>query len=139
MSKQNCLLGHVRLDNADIEPLINCISDAEGVEIVADREMSGVWIHSKGYETEFRILLLSGYSLTVSRVQFQKRHQGTMTKCLGILEDMAKNFDVPKIVIQSVLTQEMANWCVKNGFVPNTFATFMVDGILIGDYELILQ
>lgn len=60
---------------------------------------------------------------------------------MKVLQDNAKEYDVHKIIVQSVETAEMARWCNKNGYKLNGIG--ILDGIKIGnskycfgDYEL---
>lgn len=55
-----------------------------------------------------------------------------------------KENNVPKIIIQCVLSEEMASFCLKHGFVPNTNTCIMKNGTILkeylsGDYELFLE
>lgn len=60
---------------------------------------------------------------------------------MKVLQDNAKEYDVHRIIVQSVETAEMARWCNKNGYKLNGIS--IQDGIKIGnskycfgDYEL---
>ncbi len=57
-----------------------------------------------------------GSSLVVARVEFINRRQGKMTELLRILKAIQKRYGIEEIKIESVLTDEMKQWCKKNGF-----------------------
>ena len=124
----------IHLEVEDLSKLVKLLSDAEGCVITVLPELSGFWLHSNRYETELRLLFLPGISLTVSRVRFQKRRAGTMTRLLELLKDIAAKYGLPRIVIQSVVTHEMACWCQKNEFIPAATSSFESDGDILGDY-----
>lgn len=115
------------------------LSEREEVYILCTQELSGTWLHSRTYTSELRILLLADIQITVSRVCFINRRKGTMTAVLQWLEDFAKRNHIGKIVIQSVETDAMRCWCVKNGFHPNASASIEVGGKIYGDYVRTVQ
>lgn len=92
------------------------------------------WIHSRDYGVEIRFSLL-GDILTISRVCFENKRCGCMTKCYETILKKREGLGIKKIVIQSVLTKEMMNWCLKNGFTPSKDC-IAFDDILSGDYIL---
>ncbi len=55
-------------------------------------------------------------NLIVARVAFQNRRIGNMTKLFHMLLEIKKRFNYDAIVIENALTDEMINWCKKNGF-----------------------
>lgn len=107
----------------------------EGVKVSCRREMSGIWFVSDESDMELRLLLLMHFRLTVSRVCFIHRRQGTMTKVMAFLEAFCKKHCIPEIVIQSVETKEMSNWCQKNNFQPNPSASMQINDFITGDYR----
>lgn len=133
----------VKLPNAD--KLIDLINKTEkfalkkGDSLVADIGGYGfspeLWIHSNDYETELRLVGLGDFQIKVSRVQFQKKHCGTMTRVFFFLLDFCRRKNITKIVIESVLSKEMEDWCRKHGFKHDPNTGFMVDGVMIGNYE----
>lgn len=54
--------------------------------------------------------------LVVARVCFINRRCGNMTELYKILKYIQKKYKTGKIVIESVMTEEMKQWCEKNGF-----------------------
>lgn len=129
------ILHPVSFSDSDIAALKRLLEESEGISISCNQEISGIWLTSDTRETELRLLLLMGFRLTVSRVCFVHRRQGTMTKVLSFLEDFCRREGVSEIVVQMVETSEMANWCLKNGFQPIPSATMAINGLLIGDYR----
>lgn len=72
--------------------------------------------------------------MTVSRVAFVNRRQGTMTTIYEELIRMCKARGIQMLVIQCVETQEMVNWCIKNGFASSPSNSMEVGGLILGDY-----
>ncbi len=54
--------------------------------------------------------------LVVACVQFINCRQGKMQELYRILQVMQKKYNIDEIMIESVMTDEMKNWCIKNGF-----------------------
>ena len=125
----------LRFTDEDISHLTQILESCEGVKVYCDREMSGVWFHSDDWSMELRILLLMNFRLTVSRVCFIRRRQGTMTKVMNFLENYCKKHDIQELRIQSVLTKEMVGWCQKNDFSPDENAALQTGDFVIGDYR----
>ena len=100
----------------------------------------GIWLHDPTWEMELRLLLLFNYKVTVSKVCFIHKRQGTMTAVLDFLIRFCREHSVPQICVQSVETKEMANFCLKNGFVPDSTASFeMEEGLILGDYVMSIE
>lgn len=118
----------------EVKMLRAILEEREGVKIMCGKELSGIWLHSKDFETELRLLLLGNKRMTVSRVCFQKRNKGNMTAVKDLLVQMCRSRHIPALVIQCVESQEMVNWCVKNGFVPNPSASLKIGDTIYGDY-----
>ena len=125
----------LRFSEEDIAQMLQLLEACEGTKIYCKREINGIWLHTKNYDTELRLLLLMNFRLTVSRVLFVHRRQGTMTKIMAFLEKFCKEHNIPEIVIQSVETKEMASWCQKNNFQPNPSASMQIKDLIIGDYR----
>lgn len=123
----------------EAESFAKWLSEREGVHILCTQELSGTWLHSRTYTSELRILLLADIQITVSRVCFINRRQGTMTAVLQWLEDFAMRNHIGKIVIQSVETDAMCCWCLNHGFQPNPNASIEVGGKIYGDYVRTVQ
>lgn len=129
-------LHSVVFSDEEIQSLIGLLEEKEKVPILFQREMSGIWLYDENREMELRILLLADIRLTISRVCFIHRHQGTMTKVFHWLVEFCKVHHVKEICVQSVETKEMANWCIKNNFVPDPNSTFPMDNFICGDYKM---
>ena len=101
---------------------------------VAFCEIHGIWYSAPGTPMELRILFLLDIKLTISRVEFLRQRQGTMTKIFGFLKNFREQNGIQKIVAQSVQTEGMASWCKKNGFMPDPNTSLFIDGLIRGDY-----
>lgn len=61
-----------------------------------------------------------GNELVVARVMFIHKRQGKMTKLYQILKLIQREYKTGAIVIESVQTEEMKNWCIKNSFIQDS-------------------
>lgn len=121
--------------------------DKQNIKKIIERKNSGnleitesfnsIWYRDSESETELRILFLGEIKLTVSRVAFENKRVGTMTGVYEYLRNFCKEKGIKKIVIQSVETKEMANFCFKHRFEPNQYCMDAGD-YLMGDYEMII-
>lgn len=130
-------INSIKFTDEDIEILQDMIEKADRIKLTCRRELSGIWLKSKSYKepvTELRLLILSNIQVTVSRVCFKNTRHGTMTGIFEFLKDFCIRNNINQIIIQSVLTKEMANWCIKHGFNPIKSSSIELHGIVIGDY-----
>lgn len=123
-----------QFNDEEIQTLKGILEMQERTGIQCDEELSGVWLHSDDFKTELRLLLLKNLRMTVSRVCFVNRRRGTMTTIKDFLVQMCRSRQIPLLVIQCVETPEMAQWCLKNEFLPNPNASLEIDGVCYGDY-----
>lgn len=72
--------------------------------------------------------------ITVSRICLNNKRRGTMTEILKELTNICIRHHWKTIVIQSVLTSEMENWCHKNGFVPDKYCAVQTKEGIRGDF-----
>lgn len=130
-------MNSIKFTDEDVEILQTMIENADRIKLTCRRELSGIWLESKNHDipvTELRLLILSNIQVTVSRVCFKNQRQGTMTSVFEFLKDFCIKNNINQIIIQSVLTKEMANWCIKHGFNPVKSSSIKLHGIVIGDY-----
>lgn len=59
----------------------------------------------------------SDEELVIARVCFINKRKGNMTELFSILQRIQEKYNTGDIVIESVMTQEMEEWCHKNGFI----------------------
>lgn len=93
-----------------------------------------IWYRDPESETELRILFLGDIKMTISRVAFKNKRVGTMTDIYNYLLNFCKEKGIKKIVVQSVETKEMADFCLKHNLQPNEYCMDAGD-YLMGDYE----
>lgn len=100
------------------------------------------WLYCKDNNTEFRYCILAN-KIIVSRICFANRRNGCMTACFEILKQFADTLGYSVIQIQSVLTYEMQQWCLKHSFIPDLYNMPMQDEqghhVITGNYELVLH
>ena len=62
-----------------------------------------------------------------------------MTACFDILKQFANTLGYSTIQIQSVLTYEMQQWCLKHHFIPDLYNILTQDeygrNVITGNYE----
>lgn len=121
--------------DSDILCLQKILESREKVPIICHQEIGGIWLQAQNQETELRLLLMGQIQLTISRVCLVNKRQGTMTTILEQLVQFCQRHNISRLVVQCVQTAEMAAWCHKNGFMPDPYASFEVDGIILGNYR----
>lgn len=119
-------------DIAAIKQIIECHEKEPWTVHIGIREL---WLRNNDSSAEFRLLFLFNIRITVSRVTFKNKRTGTMTEVMHYCEQFAKKNHISTVVVQSVETAEMAQWCLKNGYQPNPNASMEFNGLVIGDYE----
>lgn len=124
------------------ESLFSEIKNRNGCNLQCVESLGSTWIKDDELTTEFRYTALAN-RLIVSRVAFKNRHRGCMTTCFEILKHFATNLNYDIIVIQSVETCEMMQWCLKMGFTAPScnFMTRDSQGrsVLLGDYHYVIK
>lgn len=111
----NCILQ--KLDIFDFDEIVKLIEKNDDCKLkILEKTRRSLWFKSKDQETELRLLLMPSMKLIVSRVAFKNKRRGTMTIVSQKLENYCIEKNIPELVVQSVLTKEMASFCLKNGF-----------------------
>ena len=73
---------------------------------------------SRGKVCELMLRLPEGEKdpIVVARVEFMHKRCGNMSKLYMLLKRIQKKFKLGPIIIESVSSEAMRNWCQKNGF-----------------------
>lgn len=66
-------------------------------------------------------------SLTIQRIQFKNRYTGGMSRLFLLLKSFCESNNISKITVQSALTLDMVDWCLKHGFEPNRYTGMEVE------------
>lgn len=132
--RQNNMLRPVEFSAHEVELLQHLLMRLTGEKFDCQYELAGIWLHSESSDAELRLLILSDKQLIVSRVLFREKRHGTMTGVYRYLARFCKNNGLPTLVIQSVVSEAMANWCIKNGFNPSMTSYVQLPGFIGGDY-----
>ena len=128
---------YLKLPDAEISKMKNIIEQKDEVSCDVNKSFGTIWIRSINSETEFRFAFLGTIRCIISRVCFEHRRCGIMTSLLDEIKRICLENGVHTIVIQSVETEEMMKFCLKNGFKADQNASFVSeDGLLLGDYIL---
>lgn len=124
-----------------IEKIKEIIEENEDCILDVNKSFQTYWFRNVNYkggqETEFRIARLGDFQLLISRVYFENKRKGTMTRIMDLLKDYCKEEHIQRIRIQSVETYEMMCFCKKYPLDPCQ-ENIWVDNILMGDYDLIV-
>lgn len=135
-------LNHAGISETAENKIKSLIEAIQGVELQVDHGIREIWYRdaSGKTETELRLTFLPERRLTVSRVCFEKKNIGTMSAVLKLLLGACNEEKYPVLCIQSVLTREMADFCLNHGFKPDKTVCFpLSDGFITGDYLLEIQ
>lgn len=98
-----------------------------------------LWI-TWGEEAEFRIKFF-GKKIILSRIALDNRGKGIGTKVLEYLKRYVENSHFDEVVVESVLSDEMAILCEKCKYIhsDNTGYTTTPKGYKMGDYIWICE
>jgi hypothetical protein len=102
-----------------------------------------VKIMNEDDSTELFIASYYPKNLVIQRVSVNNRRKGVFTKVLNELKKIAKENGFERIIVESVITNEMAKCCIKNGL--KAYSNYMhpfkpLEGIQIGcDYVMEVQ
>lgn len=118
--------------------LCEIISNNDDTTVTMDKSFETMWIHNNEFEDEFRFVNFLN-NLIISRVQFINKRNGCMTRCVETIKKYADKLGIEKITVQSVLTQEMRNWCFSHNFVPQEHTGVYNGDIFFGDYAFSLK
>lgn len=118
-------------DKQNVKKLIECKNPCN---LNITESFNTIWYRDPESETELRILFLGDIKMTISRVAFKNKRVGTMTDIYNYLLNFCKEKGIKKIVVQSVETKEMADFCLKYNLQPNEYCMDAGD-YLMGDYE----
>ncbi len=116
------------------EELISIFKESVDGEISVINEFGGN-THFISYNDDFdnyelRYKIFNG-EVIISRVNLGVKRNGIFTKIMKVFVNHKDEFNIHSIRIQSVLTDAMYKWCLKNGYteVGNGF-----EGVLRGDF-----
>ena len=56
--------------------------------------------------------------LVVARIEFAHKRSGNMNKLFEVLKHIKRSYHLDAIVIESVSSDEMRSWCIKNNLEP---------------------
>lgn len=124
----------------DFKKVISIIEELDDVKLISNIASfkNNIFISSENGETELYIKK-SLNSIIISRVKFNKKRAGIMTKVLEELINITKLYEYDTIIVESVLTTEMANFCNKNGFEKVNDCFCISPDDYMGNYKLSLS
>lgn len=101
--------GMLELTEEQTQQLVNIIDEKQDCICEVSNSMHTVWITSDDGENELRVAFLGRFALVISRVCFENKRRGTMTALLSVLKEICESYGVHRIIMQSVLTDEVNN------------------------------
>lgn len=112
----------------DLQPIIDLfVKDNDGQPLSQIKiDFGRLFLNGKD-EQELMLRMVGDY-FKVARIMFRHKRQGNMKALEQLLIGLCKKCpDKKGIVIESVLTEEMRNYCLKNGYKPfhNNFYDFV--------------
>lgn len=81
----------------EIADIVSLLKEREKTDIECIPQISGIWLHDPTWQTELRLLVLPRINLTVSRVCFQRRRQGTMGEVVKWMIRYCHNHEISQI------------------------------------------
>lgn len=121
---------------SDFKEIIDIIEEIDETKLNCNIPPWGnsIYLMSKDIETELYIKK-GADKLIISRVQFKNKRAGIMTKVLKELINVSQCYGYDKIMVESVLSEAMALFCIKNDFkkLSNEFEELLW---YAGNYEL---
>lgn len=109
---------NIVINDATLIRLKTLLTEAESCEFdLWDDGKNNDFLGKNGHSRlRISIPLYGTPSFVISVVNLVNRHQGTMTKIFEIVKEFCLQNGVKTIIIQSVGTEEMMQWCQKFGF-----------------------
>ncbi len=124
------------------DALIREIAKHNDCELECQETSQMVWLKNAAVTTEFKYAILKD-RVVVSCVNFKNRRSGCMRACFELLKSFACKLNYDIIVIQSVQTYAMQQWCLANGFEPDDITFMIIDGsgheVVAGDYDFTVK
>lgn len=119
--KNECSLNSTNFPVAFFEIIALMAKDANYNLKTCYVNMNRLFIEGRIRDKENDLMLRYNYgnenSLVVARICFIHQRKGNMTELYRILKRVQRKYHTGAIEIESVQTDEMKAWCLKNGFV----------------------
>ncbi len=127
----------IPISNEEILTIKEIIEDNNGSDCSFQQNFQTLW-YTTIDGSEFRISFLGNLQIIISRVEFAIKRKGTLTCLCDFLKKMCLKYSIKEILIQSTQTKEIVDFCNKYGFRPCPYASFELDGIVLGDYSFVV-
>lgn len=109
----------VREDFNQIKVILNRI---DGSNVIVNKGFNNIYL----YNDESNVYIkFNKKQVILSNITLGKQRQGYGTEILNVLIEYCKKYFINELIIESVLTEEMFNFCNKHGFIKiyNEFDT----------------
>lgn len=122
----------------DFDDLMDIMSkgDENKVSLEWNPTFNTLWFKSDDGETELYLKCSYLGYLVISRIAFVHKRKGIGTKVLEYLKGYAKEQGLLGIEVESTITPEINNFCVKNDFKMVKGMGEMIEGQWYGNYRL---
>ena len=129
----------IKLNRDDFIGIQKILEDSHGIEVNLT-QLSDIRIAFESdpriYKKVIKLLVTSCYphTLVVHYVILDNRRQGVFTAILEKLKEIAKLRGFVMITMQMVMSDEMVNFCIKNGFKISSTPPHSLDGSRMNKY-----
>ena len=127
----------IPISNEEILTIKKIIEDNNGSDCSFIQNFQTLW-YTTDDGSEFRISFLDNLQIIISRVEFAIKRKGTLTCLCDFLKKMCLKYSIKEIRIQSTQTKEIVDFCNTYGFSSCPYASFELDGIVLGDYSFVV-
>jgi len=109
---------NIVIDDATLGALQKLLTEKENCEFDILDNFNKKDFLGKNYVSRLRVQVscTTPPSFIISVVQLVNQRQGTMTKIFEIVKTFCLRNGINTIIVQSVVTEEMTQWCQKHGF-----------------------
>lgn len=107
-------------DNFD--EIKNILQEIDDSEVTISKRFNNIYFYNDKSEVYIKF---NTKQVIISRIVLGDKRKGYCTKILNILIDYCKKYSIKQIMIESVLTDEMFNFCNKHNFIKeeNKYST----------------
>jgi hypothetical protein len=133
------IMEKIKLNRNDFIGIQKILEDSHGIEANLT-QLSDIRIAFKSdpriYKKVIKLLVEScyPYTLVVHYVELANKRQGVFTAILEKLKEIAKLRGFAMIRMQMVMSDEMVNFCIKNGFKISSRPPASIDGSRMNKY-----
>lgn len=128
----------VKLNSEDFDTIKTLVEKADDVKLDYSTSAAGNSIRLYSQEEETSLYFKVNFkSLIISNVILRNKRKGTMSCVLEEIKLLCHKYNVNEILVESVTTIEMYEFCLKHNFVKrDLYPSLSDEGNFRGDYVL---